>query len=639
MDSTGRPPRQHTSAQPGRRRPWFVLGAVLLGLAPLAVIELGLAAVGLGDPAQQVDRYAGFGGVHRSIFVPSGASLVTSPAVLPWFEFQEFPAAKPQGEFRIFCVGGSTVQGRPYGVATAFSSWLEILLQAMEPTRRYRVVNVGGISYASYRLLPVVDELFDYEPDLVVVYAGHNEFLEDRTYQDVRESTLGASLHAFASRFRSYNLLEQRLLPTSWRRRAKTTPAIGPEVEEILNQVVGLEAYERDPAWHREVFAHYRHNIRAVVDRARDADVPLLLVDPVENLDDCRPFKSAPRLGLSPAQRSRFDRLLGEARAMVERSPSEAGRLLRQARDIDDGFAEVHFWLGKVHQRLGDTEAAYAAFRQAKELDVCPLRMLEPMHAALAEIARETGTPILDARRVFTESFGTRLFGGRAFVDHVHPTIGGHQRLAEALADRIVRRGWVVPRLDWVPEARVSLYEAHLERLGSEYFLNGRLVLAQVLAWAHRYDDAEAQLRAVLDEQPTAAAYLQLGQVLARQGRVEEAAHTWTAGLTLDRTYLPDLLSLALYESQAGGYRAASVALESYLDHDPPPLRRIEARFGLAVLADLQGDRATAVRLYQDLDVSAAQLEEVVDRARGMGWFGRYAELIVEFDRLAATAQ
>ncbi len=59
------------------------------------------------------------------------------------------------------------------------------------------VINVGGISYASYRIAAILDEVLQHEPDLVVIYMGHNEFLEARTYdkQMLVPSTVAPAFH------------------------------------------------------------------------------------------------------------------------------------------------------------------------------------------------------------------------------------------------------------------------------------------------------------------------------------------------------------------------------------------------------------------------------------------------------------
>ena len=110
----------------------------------------------------------------------------TAHAREPFFLPQEFPADKPRNGLRVFCFGGSTVYGHPYKGETAFPKWLELELAATNPTRSCQVINCGGVSYASYRLAPLVKEVLHYQPDLVILATGHNEFLEDRSYQALK---------------------------------------------------------------------------------------------------------------------------------------------------------------------------------------------------------------------------------------------------------------------------------------------------------------------------------------------------------------------------------------------------------------------------------------------------------------------
>ena len=54
-----------------------------------------------------------------------------------------------------------------------------------DPTPHWEVINAGLLSYGSYRVAMVMEELITYEPDLFIVYTGHNEFLERRTYKEI----------------------------------------------------------------------------------------------------------------------------------------------------------------------------------------------------------------------------------------------------------------------------------------------------------------------------------------------------------------------------------------------------------------------------------------------------------------------
>jgi hypothetical protein len=70
----------------------------------------------------------------------------------------------------------------PQDDTTSFPGWLREILLSADSSKKWEVVNAGGVSYASYRVASLMDGLSDYEPDLFVVYSGHNEFLERRTY-------------------------------------------------------------------------------------------------------------------------------------------------------------------------------------------------------------------------------------------------------------------------------------------------------------------------------------------------------------------------------------------------------------------------------------------------------------------------
>ena len=114
------------------------------------------------------------------------------------------------------------------------------------------MVNCGGISYASYRLVPILEEVLGYEPDLIILYTGHNEFLEDRTFDHIagRGRLVNASLEA-ASRLRTFTLLREgylRLHGMSSSDPPESRPILPTEVEALLDYRGGLEAYHRDDA-------------------------------------------------------------------------------------------------------------------------------------------------------------------------------------------------------------------------------------------------------------------------------------------------------------------------------------------------------------------------------------------------------
>lgn len=482
-----------SQSQQGKRvvRWWSVRGlafraaAVMLGLAPFALAESALLILDWGRPTYGDDPFMGFSAV-RPLFVPSddGTRYEISPSRQSFFRPESFAIDKPTDEFRIFCLGGSTVQGRPYSIETSFTTWLQMDLQSAAPSRRWEVVNCGGVSYASYRLVPILKEVLGYEPDLIILYTGHNEFLEDRTYGHIKQlPRVVARPCELVAQTRTFTLLQQgylRLRGRSDRAEAPRRPTLGPETDAMLEYRGGLQQYHRDQKWRRDVIDHFRYNLRRMVQMARDAGVPLLLVNPVCNLR-CPPFKTQHRDHLTPDELRQWDALIAEAADAFRIDNLRALSCLQRAAEIDDQHAGLHYLLAECHRELGQTQQARQSYIRAKEHDVCPLRILEPMHRALLEVARRTDTKVVDVRRLF-ERLGGDGISGKFMLDHVHPSVEGHRLIADALTDELTGQGIVDPVPDW-RAAQDRKAREHLDSLGRLYWELGQERLESLRLW------------------------------------------------------------------------------------------------------------------------------------------------------------
>lgn len=479
--------------------------AVLIGLAPFIAAEGVLRLLDWQRPSLHDDPFLGFSSVHP-LFVLNreGTRYEIPPAHERFFCPESFDAVKPPGEFRIFCLGGSTVQGRPFAKETSYTTWLELSLKAADPTRSWRVINCGGTSYASYRLAEVMRELTAYQPDLFLIDMGHNEYLEDRTYQRLKYAPrLVRRPLELASQLRLFGLVRSASAALAGRSQPEK-PVLGPAVEARLDYRGGLSAYHHDETWRQDVIDHFAFNLRRMIAMAREARTPLILLNPIYNLDT-PPFKSEHRPSLPEGKRRRFETYWEQARDCYGRNLPEAVRLLQRAVALDDQHAGIHYELAKCFQRLGRLEDARRSFIQAKETDVCPLRILEPMSRAIVEAAAETDTPVVDLVAHFAAQSQGGILGDDWMVDHVHPSIKGHQFVARLLLDELTREGRVRPAPGWEVE-RDRRYEAQLASLDDFYFLRGQKQLGNLRLWAQGRGDRVRPLaapRSVGESSPT----------------------------------------------------------------------------------------------------------------------------------------
>ncbi len=468
------------SGKPHRLR-LFKIGAVVLGFLLIGLAELVCRLAGWGGATSYEDPFVGFKGINPLFELSEGGSEYrVAKAKLKFFSPESFSAKKEPRTYRVFCLGGSTVKGRPYSKETAFSSWLELSLQAAAPDRAWEVVNCGGISYASYRLVNLLRECLNYEPDLFVICTGHNEFLEDRTYTGIKRipDLLAHSQH-WASNLRLYRLLkpeEQTTTPTN-------RFEMSAEVEALLDFRGGLEVYDRNEQWRDNVVRHFGHNLSAMIELANAAGVPTILIRPPSNLRGSPPFKSQHKENLSLDKVIAWEQEIKAARALYQTDMPAAVKHLQKALQIDDRHAATHYEIGKCHELLGRRQLAMQAFQRALDEDVCPLRTITPLVEAMTRVATETRTPLIDIHAMLEKDSRLGILGSDQLVDHIHPSIEGHKQIADAIVSQMEGMEVLTKSEGW-SERREKSYREHFATLGPAYFAAARRALHGLNEWA-----------------------------------------------------------------------------------------------------------------------------------------------------------
>jgi Flp pilus assembly protein TadD len=589
-----------------------------------ALVELVLLAAGVVPLHDRTDPYIGFSG-YAPLFVqraPSGGEpfLETAQNKHRWFNPQRFPARKAEGTTRIFCVGGSTTYGRPYDDRTSFCGWLRVFLPAVDPSRRWEVINAGGISYASYRAARLMEELAEYEPDLFLVYSGHNEFLEERTYDRLlRTPELVRSLAALASRLRLYGALydvtyqRDAVLPT--------------EVSALLDRSVGPDDYHRDDGLHAAVLDHYRASLVRMARISRRVGARMILATPASNLGNFSPFKSEPGpqvSALGVRQVAAFK--LALAAALDKGDHARAAAIAQRALALDGRDAELLYLQAQALHALGRIDEARRAFVAARDEDVCPLRALTPVGGIVADVARSTDTGLVDFAGIVSDRSPDGIPGSELFLDHVHPTIQGNRLLALAIIQEMTQQRIVSPATTWNAAVVTEISEELESSVDEQAHAVALRNLAKVLGWAGKHDEAQRLVnlavaaipedgeahfqKGVLLEQggDHAGALAQyrkaaglapwdgrirraLGVLLSRLGRRTEARVELEASARLAPQLVDAHYDLGIVLQALGETKQAEAAYRAALKLDP---RHAEAHNNLGVVLAQSGDLAAA---------------------------------------------
>lgn len=401
-----------------------------------------------------------------------------------FFRPVSFPVKKADGTCRVFVLGGSTVQGRPYETETSMSTWIQLRLESMDQTTRYEVINCGGVSYASYRLALILDQLLTLQPDAIVLYTGHNEFLEERSYRTLERTVFSR----MARHSKLVSAIGSVLNPKA-QSGLEDRVELSAEVQTRLDLEHGLKRYQRadqNAKWRDAVVTHFGDRLEWMVSACNQANVPLLLCMPASDLVNTPPFKVSMADLSQPALRSFEDSWRQACDATL---PSiERMDACQSCLEVDPEHAGANFIAGKLAWENGEEGLARTFLERARDADVCPLRATSPLLNEIERIAELHSLDLIRCDRLLDEmdSDGRRFPDGIPdpirLVDHVHPTIKGHQLIGQEVARRLVDvLGIDVVESDAKYEATVRL---HLKSLGEDYYGRARQRLAGLQNWA-----------------------------------------------------------------------------------------------------------------------------------------------------------
>jgi tetratricopeptide (TPR) repeat protein len=530
------------------KRPVFALFTALLFFG---IAEFVLWVGGVESLLARRDPFQGFSGTLGVFELDEGGELYRTPirAVTHSFNYQQFAATKPRDGFRVFVLGGSSAQGFPWGGQLAFTHLLGAALQDAWPDRTVEAVNAAAMSYGSHRLRILATELAGYDPDLFVVYGGHNEFVERRFYERIldRPAQLDA-LRAILYRSRVFSLMNDLL-----ERTPEAVDAADPQVAST-GELLGLDVqreYSVDvaAAEREEVSRNFEENLRAIVQLAREAGAQVVLCTVPSNIREWVPNQSRFDDALGFDDRQVVLGLLKDAAAALDSGDVDAALASSErAVGIAPGHAEAHFVLGRSLDAAGRPAEARAAFTRARDLDAQPARASSDLNEILREVALDEGVVLLDLDSVFADASPDGLVGFNLLEDYVHPKPEGHRLIARELWRVILEQGLAGEARD----AGSAEFDLALERRGlardqtaNESNPSWLFNIAVVLEKQGLDDQAIQKYRACLALDPNYfVAHFNLGRLLFRHGRYPMAASHYRMALDVQPDYVRAMVGL-----------------------------------------------------------------------------------------------
>ena len=387
---------------------WFYAVLISLPVICLILLEISLRVINYGyDFTQWLDAGEGKYIINSNI----GKKYFTSGDFNPTTSEDYFDIQKKTNSFRVFVLGGSTAEGFPYSPMGSFSRYIRKRLELVYPNTPIEVINLGMTAVNSYTLLDLLPGVLDQKPDLILIYAGHNEFygaLGVGSVQSYGSSRVLTKLILYLNDFKITQLVRNSI---NW-----VFSSLSSENKAVSGTLMSRMAKDKSIPLNSEVYnaglQQFKENFTDILQKIKDKGVPVILGKLVSNLKDQKPFISINTPGYKTA-----DQVYEEAKDEVK----------------DNNFKEPAY----------RTDRADSLFRLAKDLDALRFRAPEKINKIIDDLGKEFHVATISIDSLFNSVSPEGIVGDNLIVDHLHPNVKGYQLIGKAFYDSMERLGYL----------------------------------------------------------------------------------------------------------------------------------------------------------------------------------------------------
>jgi tetratricopeptide (TPR) repeat protein len=583
------------------------------------LLELGLRLAGFGYPTAFLLKSSNHG---ENTFVQNNQFgwRFFGPRAARLPDATSIPREKPPNTVRIFVFGESAAYGDPQP-RFGLPRMLEAMLGLRHPDKKFEVVNAAMTGINSHVILPLARGCAEAHGDVWVVYMGNNEVV----------GPFGAGT-VFGNQTTPLSLIRAGLALKATRtgqmfdalRGAAQKNAAGNGEWEGMRAFIKYKVAGSDPRL-GAVHENFGQNLKDIIAAGRNRGAKIVLSTMAVNLEDCAPFASLHRPGLSESRLNEWQSFFDTgAKAQESGNFRQAAADYDQAERIDDSFAELRFRRGLCALALNDAGAAQKEFAAARDLDALRFRC----DSRLNDIIRQQGmgdVALADGERALAEASPDGIPGADFFYDHVHFTFPGNYVLARAIAEEVERTLMLPGSASWPNPAECAQRLGHTPR-------DTQLALSDVLG---RLADVPFTFQANHDEQmrrlTEAARKLPPPNSAAALHEAQSAAEAALARWSNDAVLWEQLGEI---KQAQGDYAGAAAAAQHSLDQAPSSAGCWLLDGILLAQEEKYEDAVAAFKHVFALDPQAVWARQ--NLALCLEKLGRRDEAIVEFKRALA---
>ena len=424
---------------------WLIL--ISIPILILTGLEFSLRLLNYGAEVN-LTRQEEIGGVKYYVVNEKIARryFTQDNGVIPEAKNDLFRVEKTPNTFRIFCLGGSTTAGWPFLYNGTFPGILQNRLKNLFPEKTIEVVNWGISAVNSFSVLDMAPELLKLQPDLFLIYMGHNEFYGAFGVGSTQVGGKNRFLIKLNLKLRKFKLVQFVRNQIAKIRNKKPTVKAGTLMERMVRQQLIRFQDEN----YQITCDNFQANLQEILDTIKNENIPVIVGTLVKNLHDFEPFISvfSPDFQDSLTWKNYFT--AGE-QAQQNSDFHSALTFYQKATQLDNSHALLAYRQARCFEQLNRIDSSRVYFRRANDLDALRFRASEEFNEIIRNCCARQNVPVAEIESLFEKNSPNGLIGNNLIIEHLHPNLNGYSLMAEAFQQKILQGNWLI-----LPEAKNS---------------------------------------------------------------------------------------------------------------------------------------------------------------------------------------
>ncbi len=379
----------------------FYVILILIPILFFILLEVGLRLFNYG---YNLDQWVEVTPTSLALNPEIGKRYFYTTQTIPESIQDIFDKEKSPNSFRVFVLGGSSAAGYPYMPLGSFSRYIRQRLEHTYPQTKIEVINIGLTAVNSFTIRDFIPGVIEQKPDLVIIYAGHNEYygaLGVGSMESLGKSRSFINMVLYLNKYKITQLVRDFI---SW-----FSTQIASDTESKTGTLMSRMAMDQEIILNSEIYElgieQFDGNISECLEMLGKTNVNVIIGTLVSNLSDQPPFISK----------------------TVADLPSANEVFSKAKNSLNNGLIEE----------------ADSLFRYAKDLDLLRFRAPEKINKIISSFVGRYNMPVVNLDSVFSKYDPVGIIGDNLMTDHLHPTLEGYLLMGKSFYNAMVEKKYL----------------------------------------------------------------------------------------------------------------------------------------------------------------------------------------------------